>query len=1232
MFATLVSTVFVQSGAARYQIMKKPPKEPSKKYPAPEYIVGIGASAGGLLPINDFFEHLQDDTGMAYIVIQHLSSEHKSLMSELLARHTPMEVYEAQENMVVMRDCIYLIPNQNKMIIEGGRLKLLPKSTSKKPNDTIDVFFESLAKDRGKHAIGIILSGTGTDGTNGVAAIKKNGGIVIVQDPSTAEFNGMPLSAVAAGHADLVVPTEMIPSELQELLHDKATSAKGEDDDEGVVSNILTLVSNVAHHDFSLYKRPTIKRRLAKRMMETNHGSLHEYSTFLLSRPDELKILSREFLINVTKFFRDKEAFDILQNEVLPQLFKNKTTGDFIKVWSVACSSGEEAYSLAILFHEYMASHDKLDITVKVFATDIDDEMLELAMQGLYPATVLKEISRERKNTYFTEEGKNFRINPAIRKMVVITRHDVAKDAPFSKVDLLCCRNMLIYMNPILQRSVLESFHYAVKEKSYLWLGPSENVGHLKEDFEEISSKWKLYRCITRSKVLPRDRFDVPIVLERNALQPAINGRHRNALNHLAEIFQSTVEEDNYAGILIDPELTVKQASGSFKNFLSFPDSTFNFNLLKLVHVDLAMALSLAIRTAIKDQQRVIMKDVKVHEQDHVRTINIIVKPFLTQQHYMQPFLFVILQEIQPSDSILHGTDVPQTTEAAVTRIDELQRELQRTKDNLQSLVEQIENSNEELQSRNEEMAASHEELQSTNEELQSLNEELHTVNAEHQQKIKELHEANDDLVNYFNSSEVGQIFIDKRLLIRKFSPAIVKQINVKEIDLGRSIIDISNNFKNLDFINEIKKVMKSGERLEKEIVINTGRTFLMTINPYVRRDKKIDGVIITFADVSTMKSLNNFVETIFNTTPNAMTAMKAIRNNKGEISGFQYIAVNAEARRIFNARLGKNLDQRFVGGPHDFSRIFKDVVEQDKPIRLDFKHKESTKWYQMDASRLDDGVLATFNDITDRKAAEELREQSFKDLKKTSEELKDSNTRLQQSNLDLMQFASVASHDLKEPLRKILVYGDMLLNQVKERLDPKETEILDKITRSSSRMKVLIDDVLTLSKLSNRDIIFDTVDLKSLVQRICDDLEVTINDKQAEIMVDELPLITANIGQMNQLFQNLISNALKFNDKKVPRITIKESQITQSLRDQLSLPAARPYKGIEVIDNGIGFDNVYADKIFGIFQRLNPAGGFEGTGIGLAVCKKIVENHNGVIKADSMPGKGSRFLIALPA
>jgi two-component system CheB/CheR fusion protein len=276
--------------------------------------------------------------------------------------------------------------------------------------------------------------------------------------------------------------------------------------------------------------------------------------------------------------------------------------------------------------------------------------------------------------------------------------------------------------------------------------------------------------------------------------------------------------------------------------------------------------------------------------------------------------------------------------------------------------------------------------------------------------------------------------------------------------------------------------------------------------------------------------------------------------------------------------------------------------------------------------------VLATFNDITDRKAAEELREQSFKDLKKTSEQLLDSNNRLQQSNLDLMQFASVASHDLKEPLRKILVYGDMLMGQIKERLDPKEAEILDKITRSSSRMKVLIDDVLTLSKLSNRDIIFDRVDLNGLVQRICDDLEVTINDKRAEIIVDDLPTINANVGQMNQLFQNLISNALKFNDKKVPRVTIQESEITHNLREELKLPQAREYLGIEVIDNGIGFDNAYAEKIFGIFQRLNPGAGFEGTGIGLAVCKKIVENHNGVIKAESIQGKGSRFLIALPA
>jgi len=1199
---------------------------------SPEYIVGIGASAGGLIPINDFFEAMVEDSGMAFVIIQHLSPNHKSLMSELLSKHTPMEVYEAKDEMVVERDCIYLIPNQNKMVIEGGKLKLFPKPSEKKPTNTIDVFFESLARDCGKKAVGIILSGTGSDGTSGIESIKKNGGTVIVQDPLTAEFDGMPNYAISSGYADLVLAPEMMPSEMMDLLHESPmlrSMREVSNEDDSLINNILLLIRNTAQHDFSLYKRPTLQRRLAKRMLETNVKSMQDYSRYLAAHPEEIKTLAKEFLINVTKFFRDKDAFDILYTNVLPEIFNGKNAGDLIKVWSVGCSSGEEAYTLAILFYEYMQAHDKLDIVVKIFATDIDPDALEVATRGIYPASALKDVSQERKNNFFIEDGKTYRLLPLIRKMVVFARHDISKDAPYSKIDLLCSRNMLIYMNPILQNNVLQAFHYAIREKGFLMLGPSETLGSLKDSFEEINRKWKIFRCTTKLKSLQRERFGAGVIHQQTTLlQPVLAGRHRNALNHLPEVFYETAMEDGFAGIFIDREMTVKQAVGKFKNYLSFPESSFNFNLLKMVPIDLSMALSLAVRNAIKEDAKVIMRKIKVHERDVTRTVNIIVKPYLSQKEYMQPFLFIILNEEETEPSEKQITNIT-NNEAAIARIDELERELHTTKENLQALIEQVEAANEELQSSNEEMGASQEELQSTNEELQSLNEELHTVNSEHQQKIKELNEANDDLNNYFNSSDTGQIFIDKRLIIRKFSPAVTKQINVKDVDIGRSIIDISNNFHNLDFINEIKQVMKHGERLEKEVVLNTDRTFLMAINPYVRRDGKIDGVIINFTDITQLKSLTSFIEAIFHASPHAIMAMRGIRDAAYNITGFKYIAVNAEARRTFKAEVDQPIDPTF-GSDHDFVNIFRDVVLQNKPIQYDFQDDRTKLWYQVIATKIEDGLLATFTDITERKKSAELLEKGYRDLQMASEQLKHFNRQLERSNFDLMQFASVASHDLKEPLRKIQVYGDMLHHNLQDRINEKDNELLNKIIRSSGRMKSLIDDVLTFSKLSNSDVVYEQVNLNNVIRKISEDLEIIINEKNADVRGILLPTIKGNAGQINQVFQNLISNGLKFNHHKAPSVIVKEEPMTRALSEEFNIPMA-DYHCLVVQDNGIGFDDAHAEKIFGIFQRLNAAAQFEGTGIGLAICKKIIENHKGFIKAESRPGEGSRFIIIFP-
>lgn len=1201
---------------------------------SPRYIIGIGASAGGLEPIHELFDNMTDDTNFAFVVVQHLSPDHKSLMGELLAKHTTMSIVEATDNMQLKANCIYLIPSKKVMTLEDGHLKLHDKDRNQVPNNAIDIFFEALAREKGKNAVGIVLSGTGSDGTRGIEAIKKQGGLVIVQDPLTADFDGMPSSAILSGAADLILPPELIAEEMIEYLKDSPyakTLEKFSKDEENVVIDILGLVRTVTSHDFTQYKTPTITRRLAKRMTEKGFGSVHDYFDYLTQNPEETSILAREFLINVTRFFRDSDAFDEIKSKIIPSVFSQKKPQDLVKVWVVACSSGEEAYSLAILFSEYMDNIRNHDFNIKIFATDIDKEALQTASTGIYPEYVAKDISAERLNRFFIKEGNNYRVTPAIRKMVVFAYHDITKDPPFSKLDLVTCRNMLIYMNAKLQRQVLQTFQFALNPGGCLVLGASENIGALKDSMKEVSKKWKIYKSMGKTKLLEADHSMMP--LRASSIFQNNSSRPKNATQNLSEIFKDTLlEETKYAGILIDENMEVKQALGHFKEFLNFPENNLTFNLLKLVSPDLSVALGMAIRKAIHDHERNVMRNVKVVQNDVERNINIIVKPYIQQQDYQQSFLFIILNEPEKQRKIKRSP-AKVISEHDRQRFEELERELRETKENLQSVIEELESSNEELLTSNEEMISANEELQSTNEELQSLNEELHTVSAEHQLKIKELIELNDDLNNYFRNSGIGQILIDKHMIVRKFSPAITKQINLIESDIGRPIVDITTNIRGLDLIADIKRVILFNESTEKEVMLDDKSTYLMRINPYIRQDRTSDGVVINFIDVTEIKNLSSIIQGVFDSSASAIVAQQAVRDSQNKIVDFEYIATNHAAETILGVRIGHQYRKDTAKVyPHDenyFNR-FVDVVESGNANHFEFYNIPSNKWFEVTAVKMLDGLVTTYIDITQKKKAADVIAQNFEDLKVASSRLQETNYRLEQSNMDLLQFASVASHDLKEPLRKIQTFGNLLYSKIERKIEPNEKNYLDKIVSSSHRMQTLIEDVLTLSKLSNTDIPFVKTDLYAVLRHIVDDLEITIREKGTEIKVDKLPVIEAVTGQMHQLFQNLISNALKFNESKTPVVNIREHKINEQDMLEFKIDDPDEYIGITVEDNGIGFDSRYKEKIFGIFQRLHN-NQYQGTGIGLAICKKIVDNHHGFIRSESEEGKGARFVIILP-
>ncbi|MBD0368419.1 MAG: chemotaxis protein, partial [Flavisolibacter sp.] len=734
------------------------------------YIVAIGASAGGLEAIHEFFDYMPDTGNMAFIIIQHLSPDYKSLLVELVAKHTSMQVQEAQHGTVVEKNCIYVIPNNKLLTIVNGHLQLIKKKQDKQPNTAIDVFLKSLAEDQGSKAIAVVLSGTGTDGTRGVEAIQQHGGIVLVQDPTSAKFDGMPNSAIAAGFADFILSPEAMPEEIinyvKERPYKKLFNGKL---DEQALPEVLNLIEKHCGYDFHNYKTPTIIRRISRRMNQLGKKKFDEYLVHLRQHGEECKILGKEFLIGVTKFFRDTTAFEIFKNEVVSEVVRTKENHDTLKVWITACSTGQEAYSIAILINEALHQIGKT-LDVKIFATDIDADAIEFASKGVYSISALQELNEEWVNRYFIRQEDKIVVVPHIRKQIVFARHNILKDPPFIKNDIVTCRNMLIYMNNVLQRKVLQALQYSLNVGGFLFLGPSEIPGSISHLLTEVNNKWKIYRKTGVEHAYQPMRYDSVQGLRNNrdVKEPAAKeGYMAKGLSE--EMKNLLTEEFRFAAIYIDTNYEIKEAVGDFRHYLSLPQKIINLNVLKMVNQDMTVALNTAIRKATKENKKITLNNIRIQEEGKEKFINLYVKPAQAKEGYLM-IVFGEGNEVtlaKPSNE-----NLPFQTSDTASYINELEEELKETKGHLQMVVESLETTNEELQSSNEELLSANEELQSSNEELQSLNEELHTLNTEHQLRIKELIELNDDLNNYFQSTEIGQVFVDANYRIRKFNPA----------------------------------------------------------------------------------------------------------------------------------------------------------------------------------------------------------------------------------------------------------------------------------------------------------------------------------------------------------------------------------------------------------------------------------------------------------------------------
>ena len=1095
-------------------------------------VVGVGASAGGLEAYREFVGAIPEESGMAYILIQHLAPDHESFLADILQKVTKLPVVEISDHIKVVPDQIYVIPANKILTADDGVLLLEPRVLGEKSN-TIDIFFISLAEIHQEHAIGIVFSGTGTDGTVGLKTIKDQGGITIVQDRDSAAFYGMPQSAIDSEVVDYILAPGEIPMHLQEMVSNSKivplsfnTSEDFKDDDS--FKQIMALVRAKRGVDFSYYKQTTIRRRILRRKALNKIEKLKEYQNYLLENKSEQDALFQDILIPVTAFFRDDKTFTFLTEKVFPELFKNKSVNEPIRIWIAGCSTGEEAYSMAICLHEYFST----EITarkIQIFATDISEAVIAKARRGFYQKKDMAGISEARVKEFFTKIDGSYQVNKVIREMCVFACQNFLKDPPFAKMDLISCRNVLIYMETYLQKKALTTFNYALNPSGFLLLGKSETVGQLSEVFKVFSLHEKIY---TRR---PSAGNYMPVATE--ASESALKRKDDRLKNRdvIKDDLQKSADEallSKYStiAVIVNEQLDIVQFRGSTAAYLEAPSGKATHNLLKMARESLSFELRNCLHKAKLNNEVVRKEGIQIDKGKRNVTIEVI-----PLENTIESYFLVLFEEAKEEPALTESRKVRakpnNETQEALLQVEQLEKELEEVRSDMRSITENQEAANEELQSANEELLSGSEELQSLNEELETTKEEIQSSNEELTILNLELIERNDQLV-----------------YSRKYAEAIVTTIH-------EPLIVLTKDFR-------IKSANKS------------------FYEKFATKEQDTEGKMFFELDGGKW-NLPALREKLENILPNHSFFENFEISIIFPLSDQRILSLNA--RQLLNENINEQL------------------------------------------------ILLAIQDITERKVFERKLELL---VGQRTKELKEANISLQQSNENLQQFASIASHDLQEPLRKIKTFISILDRRFSSNLPSDGKGVIDKIEVSADRMSQLIKEVLQFSKLAYGTREFIPTDLNAILMNVLDDLDLLVAETKALVHYKEhLPFVDAIPIQMNQLFYNILINSLKFNREPVsPEITISHRMLSKDdVRTYTNLNESIPYLEIKFSDNGIGFDQQFAEQIFQLFERLHSLNDFEGTGLGLALCKKIVENHHGHIFALSQEEKGSTFHVILP-
>jgi two-component system CheB/CheR fusion protein len=1167
----------------------------------PRLVIGIGASAGGLEALERLFESTPTETGLAFVVVQHLSPDFKSLTDDILARRTRLPIRVVEDGMPVRANAIYLIPPRKDMIVRGGRLLLTDKDPGQTVTLPIDHFLRSLAQEAGERAVAVILSGTGSDGSRGIRDVRAAGGMVVAQDPESAKFDGMPRSAIDTGMVDLVLPPEAIPDAL--LRRARSPQDREAPTTPTGIEAVFRLLRNGFGIDFSHYKPETVARRLDRRQALNEAPDIDEYATRLAADPAELDRLYKDLMIGVTRFFRDEEAFARLGREVLPGLIGRLPPGAEFRAWVAGCATGEEAYSLAILVRECM---DELGHVgpVKIFATDAHRASVDVASGGIYPEVTCAGIGPERLARFFTPSSGGYQVTPDLRKSVVFAQHNVLKDAPFTRLDLVTCRNLLIYFRSAAQKRVLSLFHFALKAGGVMFLGPSETPGEVSDEFEPVDTHWKIYRKRRDVRLVPDLRMTAAVAAPR----PIAGGSVAGPDPQLIGAYDALLDEFMPPAFLVNDRGEVVQTFGGAGRYLTFRDGRTTANLLDLVSPDLRTALAGAIPRAFREQARVAYKGLRVSGPGGDQMLTVTVRPV----HGRPAGATHVLVQLDECGAVPPPKELPQELDlgqAAKERFSVLEDELRRTKENLQATIEEMETGNEELQATNQELTAANEELQSTNEELHSVNEELYTVNAEYQKKIAELTELSADMDNLLASTEVHTVFLDRDLRVRKFTPKIAEAFNLLPHDAGRPIDHFTHTIDHPGLLDDVRAVLDRPTLIERQVRDRRGNWFLLRVLPY-RAGLAVDGAVLTLIDLTRVKQVeaearrkDEQLAGILRHSPNWVYIK--------DLAGRYLVTDESFRRAIGQNPLGRTAHDIFPRELADAltagdSQVASTGREYQGEVVIPLTDGARTfltaKFPVRDEAERIVGVGGIKTDVTAIRAAEQTAREAVTQRDR---------------------FLAMLSHELRNPLAAVLSAAD-----VAGRLAPGSPEVrewLRVIGRRARHMARLVDDLLDVARFTQNkvEVRTTTVDLAATVRDVLEEVRSRIEEAGLTLSTEApgRPLrVDGDPDRLQQVQVNLLMNAAKY--------TPAGGQVWYIVRQEDGQAVIR------VRDTGVGLSVGTLAKVFEPFvqadETLDRAGG--GIGLGLTLVRSIVEIHGGTVEAHSDgPGRGSEFVVRLP-